>query len=121
LHHTIVGKISRKKVSGVHFYNPENVKINKVIQTNNQGVYSAIIEKLHPVTKQWVKKDEVTNFFPKNWSINKLFHECSYAYFNRKHVSGKIYKSSTPSGIQVKFIINNKGKILTFYPIIKAL
>ncbi|WP_347173578.1 EndoU domain-containing protein [Polaribacter uvawellassae] len=118
LHHTIVGKITRKKVSGVHFYNPDSIKVLKVIQTNDLGVYSAVIEKLHPNTKQWIIKEEITNFFPDNWTINQLFHECASAYSIKKNESGNVYLSETPSGIKIKFIINEDGKIITFYPII---
>ncbi|MBN1971087.1 MAG: EndoU domain-containing protein [Candidatus Delongbacteria bacterium] len=116
LHHTMVGKISKQKVSGVHFYNPDNTKIIEKVSANKNGVYSARIEKLNKNTGQWIEKEEITNFFPDSWTINQLFHECSFAYSNRSHESGRICKSRTMSGITVKFVIDEEGKILTFYP-----
>jgi len=81
LYHTTVGKISKQKVKGVHFYNPEQIKIlEKISFDPNTGVYSARIEKLNINTGLWIEKDEITTFFPDNWSIHKLFHECAYAY-----------------------------------------
>lgn len=116
MYHTMVGKISKRKVKGVHFYNPDEIKIIEKISINKNGVYSARIEKLNKNTGEWIIKEEITNFFPDEWSTNQLFHECSFAYSNRKNVSGKIYKSKTVGGITVTFIINESGEILTVYP-----
>jgi hypothetical protein len=118
LHHTMVGKISKNKVVGAHFFNSNTMKIIKIIHRNELGVYSAVIEKLHPNTGVWILKNEITTFFPDNWSAHQLFHECAIAYSNRKHDSGNVYFSKTPSGIEIKFIIDEQGKILTFYPIL---
>ena len=117
LYHTMVGKITKQKVKGVHFFNPDEIRIIEKISINNTtGVYSARIEKLNKDTGEWTEKDEITNFFPENWSIHQLFHECLYAYNNKIHVSSNIYKSKTISGIPIKFVINEHGEILTFYP-----
>lgn len=117
LYHTMVGKITKQKVKGVHFFNPDEIRLIEKISINNStGVYSARIEKLNKDTGEWTEKDEVTNFFPDNWSIHQLFHECLYAYNNKIHVSSNIFKAKTMSGIPIKFIINEHGEILTFYP-----
>jgi len=117
LHHTMVGKITKQKVKGVHFFNPDEIRlIEKISNNNSTGVYSARIEKLNKDTGVWMEKDEITNFFPDNWSIHQLFHECLFAYKNKIHVSSNIFKSRTMSGIPIKFIINEHGEILTFYP-----
>lgn len=117
LYHTMVGKITKQKVEGVHFFNPDEIKIIEKISIDNKtGVYSARFEKLNINTGEWIEKDEITNFFPDNWSVNRLFHECLFAYNNKKHVFNNIYKSKTISGVMVKFVINEQGKILTFYP-----
>ncbi len=115
--HTIVGKISNQKVNGVHFFNPEFIKIIEVISKDEKtGVYSARIAKLNINTGMWIAKDDITNFFPDHWSINQLFHECYYAFINKEQISDRIFKSKTITGIFVKFVINEEGKILTFYP-----
>lgn len=117
LYHTMVGKITKQKVTGVHFFNPDEIRIIETIRINNTtGVYSARIEKLNKNTGEWIEKDKITNFFPDNWSINQLFHECLFAYNNKIQVSNNIYKSQTISGITVKFVINELGKLRTVYP-----
>jgi ASC-1-like (ASCH) protein len=116
LHHVTVGKISKQKVKGVHFYNPDRTRIIKKISENKFGVYSAKIEKYDSKKEEWFKKEEISNFFPDKWTIQRLFHECSFAYSNSERITGQIYKSQTISGVTIKFIINNEGKILTFYP-----
>lgn len=117
LHHCMVGKITKQKVKGVHFLNPDEIRIIEKKSINNiTGVYSARIEKLNKETGKWIEKEEITNLFPDNWSIHQLFHECLYAYKNKIQVSRNIYKSNTISGIPIKFVINEHGEILTFYP-----
>lgn len=117
LYHTMVGKITNQKVKGVHVFNPAEIRIIEKISINDStGVYSARIEKLNKVTGEWIAKEEITNFFPDSWSNHQLFHECLYAYNNKIHVSNNIYKSKTISGILVKFVINERGEVLTFYP-----
>ena len=116
--HIYIGMISNKKVKGVHFYNPENIKILEIIDSNENGVYSARIEKLNKKTGDWIEKDEVTTFFPDSWSVNELFHECYYAYTNRVPDTGNVYKSTTKNGIKVKLIINDENKLLTIYPVL---
>ncbi len=119
LHHMTVGKISRQKVKGVHFYHPDRIRIIKKISIEETtGIYSAKIEKLNENTEQWIEKDEITTFFPDSWSMHQLFHECAYAYENKTHDTGNIYLASTPSGVQVKFIIDENEKIITFFPVI---
>jgi hypothetical protein len=117
LNHTMVGKITNQKVKGVHFFNPDEIRIiEKILINDSTGVYSARIEKLNKDTGVWIAKEEITNFFPDNWSIHRLFHECLFAYNNKIHVSNNIFKSKTISGILIKIVINEHGKILTIYP-----
>jgi len=98
LYHIMVGKITKQKVTGVHFFNPDEIRIIEIISMDNTtGVYSARIEKLNKNTGEWIEKDKITNFFPDNWSINQLFHECLYAYKNKIQVFNNIYKSQTIS------------------------
>ena len=117
LHHTMVGKITKHKVKGVHFFDPKEIRIIEKLSIDKEtGVYSARLEKLNINTGEWIEKKEITNFFPDHWSIHQLFHECLYAYNSKDHISENIYKSKTISGIIVKFVIAENGEILTFYP-----
>lgn len=118
LHHTMVGKISKQKVKGVHFFHPDKIKIlEKISIEEATGVYYAKIKKLNENTGQWIEKEEITTFFPDNWSIHQLFHECAYAYENKIHDSGNIYYAITPSGVHIKFVMDVNNKIVTFYPV----
>ena len=119
LYHTMVGKISKQKVKGVHFFNPDNTRILEKICVDINGVYIARIEQLDKNTGKWILKDEKTNFFPDRWTVHQLFHECAHAYMNKRHVSGKTFEGKSLSGISIKIFINEQGKILTFFPEIK--
>ena len=115
--HIVIGKISRKKLKGIHFYDPDKIQIIEKIETNNEtGVWSAKIKKQNENTGEWVEKDEITNFFPESWSVSRTFVECNYAYENKVFDSGKTYYSNTKSGIKVKFIIDQEHNVITFYP-----
>lgn len=116
LNHTMVGKISRQKVTGLHFFDPDKIQIIEKIKINETGVYSARVKKFNENTGEWIEKDSITTFFPDNWSVNRLFHECLFAYNNRRHILGKMYESKTISGVPVKFVINEQGKIMSVYP-----
>ena len=116
LYHTMVGKITRQKVSGVHFYNPDNTRIIEKICEDANGIYSARIEQYNKNTGKWIGKEVETNFFPDRWSVHQLFHECAHAYMNKKHISDKKFEGKTLSGILITFFIDEQGKILTFYP-----
>ena len=44
--HITIGKISRKKLQGVHFYDPDKIKIVEKVKINNEtGIWSARIKK----------------------------------------------------------------------------
>lgn len=119
LDHITVGKITNQKVQGVHFHNPLNTRIIKKISTNEKtGVYSAKIAKLNINTGEWIEKDSISDFFPDNWSGSQLLFECNFAYQNRQHIDGQRFTSKTISGVEVIFIINSEGKILTFHPVV---
>jgi len=115
--HRVIGKISRKKLLGVHFYDPDKIQIVERIKTNEKtGVWSVKIKKQNENTGEWIEKEEISNFFPETWSISRTFIECNYAYEKKVFDSGKTYYSKTFSGIKVKFIIDHENKVITFYP-----
>ncbi len=116
--HITIGKISNSKVKGVHFYNPNTVRIiEKKYIDSKTGCYSVRIEKLNEQTGQWIEKETESTFFPDDWDLNKLFHEYNCAFSNKCLTSGNVYHSMTSNNIKVEFIINQDDKILTCYPI----
>ncbi len=115
--HVVIGKITRKKLKGVHFYDPDKIKIIEKLNTNSEtGVWSARIKKQNEITGEWIEKDEVSNFFPESWTVSRTFIESNYAYENRVFDSGKTYFGNTKSGMKIKFIIDQEKKVITFYP-----
>ena len=116
--HVWVGKISSKDVSGIHFYTAENTKILKILEINpTTKVYSVLIGSLNKEKNIWIEKSHPTNFFPDDWSVQKLFKELDTAYNNKTEISDSIFIGRTSENIQVKFIIKN-GNALTMYPLI---
>ncbi|MEI3791554.1 MULTISPECIES: EndoU domain-containing protein [unclassified Chryseobacterium] len=117
-HHINVGKIHKKEVKGVHFFNPERIKILEILDKNEiTGVYCARISKYDNNSDQWVEKSEPTHFFPDDWTLEKLFSELNYAYENKIHQDGNIYLSETRDHIKVKLIIK-ESEIITIYPLL---
>lgn len=116
-HHVISGHISKRKVKGVHYIGSNDIKIvGEKRYVGNKGIYIANIKKMNE-NGEWCDKIEESSMFPDEWSINKLFHEVVFAFDNKKHISEKTYIGNTEEGIQVKFIINEEGKIITIYPV----
>ncbi len=117
--HINVGKIHKKEVKGVHFFNPDRIKILEILNTNEvTGIYSARISKFNHNSNEWIEKKETTNFFPDNWDLEKLFSELNYAYKNKVYNEGNIYLSETTNNIKVKLIIKD-SEIITIYPLLE--
>ncbi|NIF07094.1 hypothetical protein F3J23_16780 [Chryseobacterium sp. Tr-659] len=117
-HHINVGKIYKKEVKGVHFFNPDRIRILEVLDKNEvTGVYCARISKYDSNIDEWIEKSEPTHFFPDDWTLEKLFSELNYAYENKIHQDGNIYLSETRDHIKVKLIIK-ESEIITIYPLL---
>lgn len=117
-HHINVGKIFKKDVKGVHFFNPDRIKILEILDIDEvTGVYCARISKYDINSDQWIEKKEQTHFFPDDWTLEKLFSELNYAYENKIYQDGSIYLSETRDHIKVKLIIK-ESEILTIYPLL---
>ncbi|HFK5508606.1 EndoU domain-containing protein [Elizabethkingia anophelis] len=117
-HHINVGKIQKNEVKGVHFFNPDRIRILEIVDENKEtGVYLAKISKYNEDTKKWVEKKELTHFFPNSWNLNRLFHELNYAYEHKIYEEGNIYLSRTSCGINVKLIIKGT-EIMTIFPLL---
>lgn len=121
IEHATIGKIRKSGVSGVHFVDSKRVKILEKLNENTQGVFEAKFQIFDHKTNDWYEKEGTSTFFPLNWSLHTLFHECAYAYFDYKKelVSGseQLYKSRTRSGIEVRIVMNGKN-VKTIYPIL---
>ncbi len=117
--HSIRGRIKNGKLSGIHFYDKDKIKIIKKTDSNEKGVWKAKFKFRHPKTNLWIEKNEETTFFPKNWDIDKLFHELYHAFLTKKKIydTQHIFESETLSGIKVK-IVEKNGILKSIYPII---
>jgi len=118
--HTVRGQIKNKNVYGLHFYDPERIRIIEITRKENtNGVWAAMVEVFDKSTHRWIAKEKETTFFPKNWTITQLFHECDFAYVHKKKIDSKIcvYSSRTLSGVRVDIIIEN-NEVKTIYPLI---
>jgi Bacterial EndoU nuclease len=116
--HSIKGCHTKEKLSGIHFYNDKNTKIVEELETNDKGVWTAIIEKVNK-NGEWIRKHRSTTFFPKDWTAAKTIAEIIYAEKNKIQRTGEvnIFDSNTRCGIKIEIITKN-GKIKTVYPII---
>lgn len=121
IEHCIKGEIKNGKVSGVHYYDSEKVRILNIIDENiSNRIWKAEIEFYDLKTKKWIKKDNPTTFFPNDWSMHQLFHECVYAVNNKqKKVNSKnVFVSKTETGINVEIICIN-GEMKSIYPLLE--
>lgn len=120
IEHCTKGKVIKGKVSGIHFYDKDIVKIIKVLTNNSaNGVFEAEIEFFDLETRKWSKKENTITFFPMVWTLNKLFHECLYAVNNKqkKTDTKNVYVSRTKSGIDVEIIVK-QGLLKSIYPLL---
>ncbi len=120
IEHCIKGRIKNGKITGIHYYNPEKMKILNITKENLlNGTWEAEIEFYNLKTNKWIRKDKPTTFFPMNWSIHDLFHECFYAVTNKQKKENRknIYVSKTKTGIDVEIICSN-SVLKSIYPIL---
>ena len=95
------------------------MRIKKIIEnTDSQGVWKALVEVYDKKLNKWFEKE--STFFPRDWSLTQLSHECDYAFQNKVKSKNKqyIYLGETLSGIQVEIVVEN-DKLKSIYPIIK--
>ena len=117
--HATIGRIKNGDLTGIHFFDPERVRIIEILQTNNEtNVFKATFEFLDNRTEKWISKKSSSTFFPRSWNIARLLMECKFAFDrleNDKLIDGKI-KSITESNIEVEIIIRN-GQLKSLYPL----
>jgi hypothetical protein len=119
IEHCTKGKIKNGRITGIHFYDKELVKIKKILKKNKVGVFEAKVEYYDSEMNRWIKKEKPSTFFPLKWNYNKLFHECLFAVKNKRKKFGtlNVYKSKMESGIKVEIIIK-EGLLKSIYPLI---
>ncbi|MBL1279101.1 MAG: EndoU domain-containing protein [Fluviicola sp.] len=121
--HSTNGLITKGKISGIHFYDPEKVRIVEELDFDEKSeVWEAVIEFYDKKKDVWRLKDNPSTFFPKKWTVQQLFYECMHALedSDMQLVRGAEhkYKSQTLSGIHV-YIIKKNNLLKTIYPIIQ--
>ncbi len=119
--HATIGRIKKGKITGVHFYDNERVKILEIMSINKiTKVWQAKIEFFNIDSQKWILKDKPSTFFPKHWNFANLLEECDLAYRNREKVNDSDHKfrSKTLSNVPVE-IIFNKGKMISIYPLLQ--
>ncbi len=123
IEHAVKGTVKNGKVSGVHFFDQEKVKIINIFKIDKNGVFEANFECYDSIDNRWVAKESST-FFPKSWTFSQLFHECSFACHNskKKLVEGRnqVFSSITESGISVHLVYSTNEELKTIYPILES-
>nr|WP_321222928.1 EndoU domain-containing protein [uncultured Psychroserpens sp.] len=118
--HATIGRVIKGKVTGVHFYDKNKVKLLKILRENTEtGVFEAEIEFLNPRTRKWIKKTAPSTFFPRNWNMSLLIQYCKLAYESiekEQPKNGKII-SKTNYNIKVEMYFKD-GVIKTLYPLL---
>jgi hypothetical protein len=115
--HTYLGNIQSEKIFGVHYFDNTRMKIIKTIASeDSNNVWKALVE-IFDVEKQRCYKKEST-FFPKDWTLNRLFHECDFACQSKVKVKDTqyIYSAKTLSGVPVEIILRD-DILKSIYPI----
>ena len=117
--HSMLGELKNdSSLVGCHFFRKDYVKITNVIDYDFTGVIFADIERYDFATDSWHKKKNTT-IFPLLWNesilLDQLYHadKTKIALENSKYK----YRSTTPFGVSVEFIIMN-GILKTMYPIL---
>lgn len=116
MQHAIKGDVKSKEIYGIHYFNNEKMKVKKITEnTDSQGVWKALVEVYDMKQNKWFDKE--STFFPRDWSLTQLFHECDYAVQNMVKCYDKqsIYLGKTLSGIPVEIIIKN-NELKSIYP-----
>lgn len=115
--HITKGDLSKGTYNGYHLFNENRCRVVEVINEYPNGVWEAMIEILDVSSNTWYGKKRSSTFFPKGWTLQKLFEEIQYCIKNKIHIADGQYESYTRCGIKVEMFYKN-GNIKTLYPII---
>lgn len=113
--HSMRGEVKNKSLGGVHFYDNGRMKIKSLIKPPDQNrVWEAIVEVQE--NGKWFEKQ--STFFPMDWSLTQLFHECKVAVSTMipKDNSPYLHFGRTLTGVPVEIIVKD-GKLKSIYPL----
>ncbi|GAB3048968.1 EndoU domain-containing protein [Spirosoma pulveris] len=116
-YHASIGTISKQGVSGIHYLNPNVVRITRLLGFDKNGIQIAMIEVRKTVSEPWVAKKQFTTLFPPHWSLTYMIAACEFAFENRVYVSDTMAKGFTKKGIAIAFVFDSSGLLRTAYPI----
>lgn len=120
MQHSKNGKVNRSGVSGIHLYNKDKVKVTKLINSNQEtGIFEAEIEVLNERTGKYIRKEGRSSFFPIDWGLQRLIHECFEAFNNKVENDKFSYHGMTTSGIKLEFVYDGNKKFKSVYPILE--
>ena len=117
LDHIISGEVTKKSVSGLHYFIPKFQEIIEITKSkNSKGIWEAKIKALRVSTNEWINKEQPSTFFPTEWTKEKLVEKIHEAYINKNHNGINIFQGITKCGIKIEFVIIEKN-ILSIYPL----
>jgi len=118
--HATIGRIKKGDLTGIHFFDPEKVRILKIIELNKTtNVFKARFEFYDVRTEKWIEKRAASTFFPKDWNLATLLMECKFAFdkINDEDLKEGKIKSITKSNIEIVMIVKN-GILKSLYPLL---
>ena len=63
--HTVLGSIRKNDVSGVHYFDPERIRVERLVSFDEQTkVWQAHIKVYNPNRDKWIPKRDPATFFP---------------------------------------------------------
>jgi hypothetical protein len=122
--HVLAGEVKTKagsrEASGFHLEraNP-NARIVRGTRTptDHRGVYRASVEIRDPKSGLWVRKREVSSFFPKNFRDVDVRRAIDEAYANAKPTPRGVLRGKTSQNMMIEIVEREPGVITTAYPV----
>ena len=122
LEHVFWGELNNSnKLTGYHYENYPNAiaKVKSIIKSPNRfGVYEAEVE---TITGGIIKED-ISTFFPKDWTPKQVVDAVMEAYWNRTSLPNGWWEGTTKNGMIIQMGIENSGfagmpRIVTAFPV----
>lgn len=113
--HITKGDVKSNQLYGIHYFDSEKMRVIEILNPRDKnGVWKAKVEAYDANTKGRYEKE--SSFFPEEWSLTQLFHECDHADKNKVQIGEHKFISKTYSGVTVHIIMKN-DKLVSIYPI----